>query len=187
MSRRFRVAQIALALLLLGAAAADAARVRVTHRGPRTRVVVRAGFPLHRTLPHVHVRAPRAAVRVAPRVYVAPVRFRAVAVPAPLPEHRVWLGREELREDEGWTDLTMGTDAVGGRLVLQIADGPVRLSFAEVVFENGEAQVVDFDDGVHRAGAYPLLDFDGRRRVDHVRLVARATRGEATLSLHLLS
>ena len=187
MPRLSRLTTLAFALLLLGAASAEAARIRVAHRGHRTRVVVRTGFPLHRTLPHVHVRASRVTVRVTPRVYVAPVAFRAVVVPVPEPEHRVWLGREVLQEDEGWTELTMPADALGGRLVLQIEGGPARLSFAEVVFDNGETQVIDFADQVRRRGAYELLDFDGRRRVDHVRMVAEATRGEATLLLHLLS
>ena len=186
MPRASRLASLLLTLLLLAAASAEAARVRVTHRGHRTRVVVRSGFPLHRTLPHVHVRAPRVAVRVTPRVYVAPVVFRPVVVAAPAPEHRVWMGSEELVGDEEWTELTMSVDAAGSGLLLQVEDGPARLSFAEVVFENGETQVVDFADEVQRRGVYRLLDFDGRRRVDHVRIVARADRENTAIRLHLV-
>lgn len=188
MRRNARLVSLLFALVLLAAAtAAEAARVRVAHRGPRTRVVVRTGFPIHRTLPRVHVRPPRVAVRITPRVYVAPIAFRPVVVAIPAAERRVWSGTEELDGDEEWTELTMNVNATGRGIVLHVEEGPVRLGFAEVVFESGEAQVVDFADRVQRRGVYRLLDFDDPRRIDHVRIVARATDDEATLSLLLVS
>jgi hypothetical protein len=174
-------------LAVLSAAAAEAAKVRVAHRGHHTRVTVRAGFPLRRALPNVHVRAPRVAVRVAPRAYLAPLTFRPLVVAVPVPDRQRWHGEEELDGDEGWTDLTMSVDESGRELVLRVDDGPARISFVEVVFENGDTQVVDFADGTHRQGVYRVLELEQHRRVDHLRLVARAKGDEATLSFHLLS
>jgi hypothetical protein len=45
--------------------------------------------------------------------------------------------------------------------------------------------VVDFNDRVHRPGFYSLLDFADGRKVDHVRLVARAVSADARLALLL--
>ena len=166
---------------------ADARVVRV-RRGPagRVRVTTRPGFPIRRTLPTVVVRGP--VVRVAPRVYLGPVAFTAVALATLPPANvRVWSATEDLDNEDGWTDLNMDIDRRGTRLVLEIDKGPAQISFAEVVFENGEAQVVDFDDKVHRQGAYTLLDFKDGRKVDHVRVVAKAQRDDTEIRVHLVS
>lgn len=167
------------------ASTADAARVRV-RKGPagRTRVTVHTGFPIHRTLPHVVVR-PAPVVRVAPRVYLAPAVFTAAVVTS-VP-NRAWKGSEVLEREDGWTEFTMDVDRRGNKLFLQIDRGAAQVSFAEVVFENGEAQVVDFADGVQRNGVYQLLDFRNGRKVDHVRVVAKATTRESEITLHLAS
>lgn len=175
-----------LALILLSATAGEAARVRVTHKGPRgrrTTVTVRTGFPIRRTLPAVVVR-PAPVVRVAPRVYLAPVVFSA-AVVASLPPNHEWSSSEELDREDGWTDFTMDVDRRGDALFLQIDRGAAQISFAEVVFENGETQVVDFNDRVHRTGTYRLIDFKDGRKVDHVRIVAKANTNESEITLHL--
>lgn len=185
MKRSFPVALLA---LLLFATAADAARVRVTKKGPRgrrTTVTVRTGFPIHRKLPSVVVR-PAPVVRVAPRAYLAPVAFGAVVV-ATLPANREWHGSEELDREDGWTDFTMDVDRRGTKLLLEIDRGAAQVSFAEVVFENGEVQVVDFNDRVHRTGYYELLDFRSGRKVDHVRVIAKASTNESEIKLHLVS
>lgn len=162
---------------------ADAARVRVTKRGRTTSVTVHRGFPIRRTLPtNVVVRTHT--VRVAPRVYLAPVAFTAVAVAA-LPDG-VWTTTELLDRAEGWTDFTMDVDRRGTRLLLDIDRGRAQLSFAEVVFDNGETQVVDFNDRVHTKGIYELVDFRSGRKVDHVRIVARADRENTAIRLHLV-
>lgn len=183
-----------LALLLLVfcvlplATTAEAARIRVRHGARRTTVTVHRGFPLHRTLPHVYVRAPRVAVRVTPRVFLPGVVFGAVVVAAaPTPEARVWRDEAELDPDDGWTEFTMNVDRRGSKLLLEIAKGPAQISFAEVVFENGEAQVVDFNDHAHKLGLYSLLDFKDGRKVDHVRIVAKADSEETEIALHLLA
>jgi hypothetical protein len=174
--------------LVIAATAAEAARVRVTKKGPRgrrTTVTVRTGFPIKRNLPHVVVR-PAPVVRVTPRAYLATVAFGAVVV-ATLPSHREWHGSEALEREDGWTDFTMNVDARGTKLFLQIDRGAAQVSFAEVVFENGDVQVVDFNDRTHRTGAYELLDFRDGRKVDHVRVVARASTRETEITLHLVS
>lgn len=179
-----RTILVALATLLV-ALAADAGRVRVTRRTPRgrTTVTVRTGFPIHRTLPHVVVR-PAPVVRVAPRVYLAPVTFGAVAV-ASLPGNHVWGASEALEREDGWTDFTLNFDRRGDRMFLQIDRGAAQISFAEVVFDNGDAQVVDFNDRVYRKGTYALLDFKDGRRIDHVRVVAQAETKDTGITVHL--
>ncbi len=183
-----RTLSIALLSMFILTTAAEAARVRVTRRGPRGRratVTVRTGFPIRRALPAVVVR-PAPVIRVAPRAYLAPVVFGAVVV-ASLPAHREWHASEELDREDGWTDFTMDVDRRGTKLFLQIDRGAAQVSFAEVVFENGEVQVVDFNDRVHRTGVYQLLDFRDGRKVDHVRVVAKASTNESEIALHLVS
>jgi hypothetical protein len=162
---------------------AEAARVRV-RRGPagRTHVTVTRGFPIRRTLPNVVVRGP--VVRIAPRTYLAPVTFAAVRI-ATLP-HGVWTTTETLDREDGWTDITMDVDRRGTRLLLDIDRGTAQISFAEVVFENGDTQVVDFNDRVHTNGIYELVDFKSGRKVDHVRVVAKADRENTAIRLHLV-
>ena len=187
MTRAIRLVLLFLAVTSL-ASAAGAARVRVVHGPHRTRVAVRTGFPIHRTFPQVVVRAPRVAVRVAPRVYLPPVAFGAVVVAAPIPPDRqVWSDDEDLDRDDEWTDFTMNVDKMGSRLLLQVDHAPAQVSFAEVVFDNGEARVVDFSDKVHRQGVYELLDFAQPRKVDHVRIIGKAAGDETELTLHLVS
>lgn len=189
MKQRIAVVLLALAFVLSGVPQADAARVRVVHTRGRTRVrvTVHAGFPLRRTLPEVVVR-PGVTVRVAPRVYLAPVVFGAVVLATlPPPSARGWTATEQLVRDEGWTDFTMNVDRRGTGLLLEIDRGAAQLNFAEVVFENGDTQVVDFNEKVHGSGAYTLLDFRDGRKVDHVRVVGQAATGESEIRLHLLT
>lgn len=179
---------LALVVATMSLSSADAARVRVVHRGPhRTTVVVHRGFPLRRTLPAVVVRAPAVAVRVAPRVYLAPVVFTAAVIATlPPPAARPWTAAEVLEREDGWTDFTVNVDRRGTGMLLQIDKGAAQVSFAEIVFENGDTQVVDFNDGIHRVGTYSLLDFRDGRKVDHVRVVAKADTRESEIRLHLL-
>jgi hypothetical protein len=183
-----RSLSVALLSVLILTTAAEAARVRVTKKGPRgrrTTVTVRTGFPIRRTLPTVVVR-PAPVVRVTPRAYLAPVVFGAVVV-ASLPANRDWHGTEVLEREDGWTDFTMNVDRRGTKLFLEVDRGAAQVSFAEVVFENGEVQVVDFNDRVHRTGLYELLDFRSGRKVDHVRVIAKASTRETEIKLHLAS
>lgn len=153
---------------------ADAARVRV-RKGPagRTRVTVRTVRPVP-------------VIRVTPRVHLAPVVFTA-AVVTTIPSNQVWRDSEELNRNEGWTEFTMNVDRRGDKMLLQIDRGAAEISTVEVVFDNGEAQLVDFNDRTYGKGIYALLDFKDGRKVDHVRVVAKAESRETEISLHLMS
>jgi hypothetical protein len=185
--KKIVMAALLLGVSLLAVDSADARRVVVRKGGrvTRVRVTVRPGFPIRRTLPNVVVRP--ATVRVAPRVYLAPVAFTAVALAASPAQPRAWSGAETLDRDDGWTDFTIDVDRRGGGLLLEIDRGTAQVSFAEVVFENGEAQVVDFNDRIHATGVYSLIDFKDGRKVDHVRVVAKADSRESVIRLHLLA
>ena len=186
--KRTLVASFVVLSVLLVAVAAEAARVRVVRRPyRRTTVVVHAGFPLNRAFPHVFVRAPLVAFRVAPRLFLPPVVFGAVVVAAPAPAVRVWRDAADLDRDDDWTEFTMNVDKRGSKLLLEVDKGPAQISFAEVVFDNGETQVVDFADKLHPQGIYSLLDFKEGRKVDHVRIVAKAAGDSTAISLHLLT
>ncbi len=184
--RRFLAVSLLVLSTLPVADPAGAAGRRVVHPGRRTVVTVHRGFPLHRRLPHVYVRTPVVAVRTTPRLFLPPVVFGTVVVAAPARDAGIWFGEEKLDRDDGWTELTLNVDRRGNRLLLEIDQAPARISFAEVVFENGEAQVVDFDDRVHAPGTYALLDFKDGRKVDHVRVVAKTEAAASALSLYLL-
>jgi len=182
-----RVVSLFLVTAIVGLPAV-AARVRV-RRGPagRVHVTVQRGFPIHRALPLVVVR-PAPLVRVVPRAYLAPVAFAAVSAAAlPAANHQVWKQTEVLEREDGWTEFTMNVDRRGDRLLLRIDRGAAQISFAEVVFENGDVQVVDFNDATHRSGLYSLLDFKDGRKVDHVRVVAKSDTARSEITLHLVT
>lgn len=144
--------------------------MRVTRTGPhRTRVTVH-------TVRH-------STVRVAPRVYLSPVHFGAVVVTRPAGS---FSAQESLTAKEGWTDFNLDIDRRGTKLYLEIDRGPAKISDVEVVFDNGETQVVDFDDKVHAQGVYTLLDFANGRKIDHVRVVASAAGRETVVRVHLV-
>jgi hypothetical protein len=186
MKKAVIAALLSAAVLLPFAPDSDAARVVRVRKGrhvTRVRVTTRPGFPIRRTFPTVVVR-PGPVVRVAPRVYLGAVAFTAVRI-ASLPPV-TWTAGEDLDREEGWTDFTINVDRRGTRLLLDIDRGAAQISFAEVVFENGEAQVVDFNDSIHRTGVYSLLDFKDGRKVDHVRVVAKADTRESVIRLYLV-
>jgi len=185
-----RSSLLALTVVLAASAASlgeAVTRVRVTHHATHTTVVVHRGFPLHRPLPRVVVVAPRVHVRVAPMVYLPPVVWTATVVAAPAPAQLSWQDSAELAREAGWTDFTLNADARGRKLFIEVGPGSARLNFAEVVFENGDAQVVDFSEHVRPPGLYSLLDFADGRRVDHVRIVAEADSDSARVALRLLT
>jgi hypothetical protein len=188
MRKRIIVAMLSIAAILSITAGAQAARVRVVHtRGNRVRVTVRPGFPIRRTLPEVVIR-PGVAFRVAPRVYLAPVVFTAAVVRSlPPASARSWSDTTTIEREDGWTEFTMNVDRRGSGMLLQIDKGTAQISFAEVVFENGDTQVVDFNDKTHARGIYSFLDFKDGRKVDHVRVVAKADSALSEISMHLVS
>jgi hypothetical protein len=164
-------------------------------RGP---VVINPGWPLKRAPRPVIVRPPRATVRpyVAPRVYLPAIVFGGVVVGMRHDRsHRYgdsdWYSRENLswqdnetlyREDD-WTEFTLDCNARGAKLWFEVLEGRLQVDWAEVVFANGEVQVVEFPERSIGVGIYALLDFRDGRRVDYVRMVGKAVSREAKLSL----
>lgn len=178
-------------LLVLGLSLVEpafAARRVVVKRGPhrRTTVVVHRGWPLRRAARAVVVRPVRVAVRVRPALYLAPVVFVGTAIAvagAPARDILVWEDADTFARDEDWTEITLNADARGTKLWLEMKAGRAQFDWAEIVFENGDAQVVDFNEKTYGPGLYSLLDFKDGRKVDHVRLVARARTDEARVAL----
>ena len=179
-----------LALGLQVSEPAFAARRVIVRRGPhrRTTVIVRRSWPLRRPARVVIVHPARVVVRVEPVRFLAPVLFTGVviaAASAPAHDVLVWEDAETVTRDDDWTEFTLNCDARGAKLWYEVVAGKVQADWAEVVFENGDTQVVDFAEKTHDAGLYPLLDFRDGRKVDHVRMVARARSGEARVALKL--
>jgi hypothetical protein len=133
----------------------------------------------------VVVRPARTTVVVrAPLVFRPAVVWAPAVVVLPAREHLIWEDRETFEKDEEWVDSNFGIDRSGTALLLDV-DGKAQLSFAEVTFENGDVQVVDFNDEIHDKGLYDLLDFKRGRRVMTVRILARSETPETTLRVYL--
>lgn len=162
------------------------ARVVVHRPVAHTRLVVRRGHPIRRVLPStVVVRPARRVVTLnAPVVYLPSRTWNATVVTLPSSERLVWQDSEEIHSDEGWVDTNLGVDGTGNALFIKI-DGLAQLSFAEVVFGNGNVQVVDFNDSAQRAGVYNLLDFSDGRHVNAVRLLAKSNSDDSKLTVYL--
>jgi hypothetical protein len=168
--------------------AAHKSTATTPHAAPaaaRSEIVVGRGWPIHRPLPTVVVRASHAPVRVAAATYLAPVTWHPFIVPRPAPNLLVWHDGDHLAKTDDWTEMTFNTVARGSRLFLEVESGSVQLQFVEVVFANGQSRVVDFQANVREQGFYPVIDFKETRDVDHVRIVARAQSDAAKAVLHL--
>ena len=166
---------------------AFAARVRVVHHGARkTTVVVRRGWPILRPARVAFIRPARYTVRIHPSRYWAPVFFTGVAVASyPASDVIAWEDGETLNRSEDWTEFTLGADSRGKKLWLEVKAGKVQFDWAEVVFENEEAAPVDFREKTYGPGLYEMLDFADGRKVDHVRIMARAKTDEARVVLRM--
>jgi hypothetical protein len=161
-------------------------RAVVRHPAKHTKLVVRTGHPVKRTLPAtVVVRHARKTVAIgAPLVYLPAVAWTRAAVSLPSSERLVWQDSEEIDRDEGWVDANFGVDGSGNALFLQIT-GDAELNFAEVAFANGNVQVLDFNERTHGDGTYKLLDFADGRHVKTVRILARSKSEDTRLTVYL--
>ena len=160
--------------------------VAVRHPVVRTRVVVRPGHPLRRTLPAtVVVRPARRPVTVGyPLVFLPALAWELHKAVLPGSERIVWQDSETIEKDEGWVDANFGVDSIGNALLLQI-DGRSKLNFAEVMFMNGNVQVIDFNEKTSGTGLYSLLDFAGGRHVSTVRILVKSESNESKLAVYL--
>jgi hypothetical protein len=150
----------------------------------RERAVVRPSFPIHREPPRVVVRRHPAPVNVRIVYSTPPVIWRAAPIYRMPYDHWAWEDSEVLQRWEGWTDVVLDVNGRGHSLYLELS-GPTQLDFAEVVFSDGRARVVDFQQRTHRQGIYELMDFRGAPRVDYVRLVARAMAPSVRASVRM--
>lgn len=168
---------------------------------PRAPVVVHPGRKLKGPPRSVIVRPPKGVVRphIAPRVFLPPVVFGGVVVGLRHErrygrdddrgrhgysrERLVWQDTETLYREDEWTEFTLDCNARGTKLWFEVLEGRVKADWAEVVFENGEVQVVEFSEHSLGRGIYELLDFRQGRRVDYVRMVAQTPNQEARLTL----
>ncbi len=182
---------------------AESGRDRVDRqRGPgaavRAPVVTHRNWPLKRAARPVIVRPPRVnvRVRVEPRLFLPPVVFGGVVVSSRHDRRYrddrgysrdglVWQDTETLYREDEWTEFTLDCKARGTKLWFEVGEGRVQMDWAEVVFGNGEVQVVEFPERSLGSGLYILLDFRDGRRVDYVRMVAQANTREAKLTLWL--
>lgn len=185
---KYRALSFFLVLILFGiqalGTAADAAQRR--KRPKRTVVVVHKGFPLRRAPRHVFVHPILRPYRVAPRVFLPLVTWvGVVSTIGPRGDFLVWEDGENLVQEEDWTEFTLNCENTGAKLWLEIVSGRVRFDWAEVAFENGEAQVIEMQESVRDPGFYPLLDFSNGRMVDHVRIIAKAETPEARVVLKM--
>jgi hypothetical protein len=160
----------------------------VVRRGPvrRTTIVVRPAHPIRRVLPRtVVVRPARTAVVFgAPLVFLPAVVWRPAVVAMPPRERILWEESEAIGRDEDWVDCNFGVDKRGGALLLEI-EGAAQLNFAEVTFENGQVQVVDFEDKAQNAGLYRILNFADGRHVKTVRVLAKSSSEESAITIML--
>ena len=175
--------------LSVASPAAAARRVVVVHHGPhRTTVHVYRGWPLARPARVVVVSPATVAVRVTPRVYLRPVVWTGstiVVASHPTADALSWVDGATLVKSDDWTEFTLNCGRRGTKLWYEVANGKVQADWAEVVFLNGQTQVVDFAEHTQDPGLYPLLDFHDGRIVDHVRMVARAKSDDARVALRL--
>ncbi len=182
-----RVVALGLVLMLFGSLAVGVSaspQRRRHHR--RAVVVVHKHFPLRRSLHRVVIHPIIRPYRIAPSVFLPLVNWVGiVSLTYPSSHLYVWEDGETLIQEEDWAEFTLNCDNTGAKLWLEVASGRVMFDWAEVVFENGEAQVLDMGESVRGPGHYPLLDFANGRRVDHVRMVARAESTEAKVVLRM--
>ena len=171
-----------------GAPRAAPPRVGLTSRGGAGHQGHTASSPKNRRLPGIVPRKGSPAVgsvqRVAPVVFLPVLIAPVVLIALPAPDAVVWQEGEGLAPDDQWADTTWDVDAPGNALVMNI-DGQVALDYAEIVFDDGTTQVVDFQSTTMNPGVYSLLDFSEERGVNNVRLVAQALTPTALVNLRL--
>jgi hypothetical protein len=155
---------------------------------PRTVVQVRPGWPIKRPARSVVVHPVRTETHTACSRYVEPISFASAPTPAdaaPTRDMITWEDGEMLQRAEDWTEFTLNCDTPGHRIWLEIPGGRAQFDWAEVVYQNGDSQVVDFGEKTLVPGLYSLLDLADGRVPDHVRVVARARTEEAKVLLRI--
>lgn len=128
---------------------------------------------------------PAVVVRVQPVRFLPVAMWTAAVIAQPAAYVIAWQDSETLSKDDDWSEIVFNSDQRGEKLYLDVVEGKVQFDFAEVVFENGDCQVVDFAEKTHPRGFFLLLDFKDGRKVDHVRLIARSRTEDAKVALFM--
>jgi hypothetical protein len=157
------------------------AAVSAVNANVRVNVHLGVGHPLRRPARTVILRRPVPVVRTRV-VYAAPVVWTRAVVTLPPRDRLVWEDSETFRRREDWVDTSFNVNNRGEALYFRVA-GRAQVDFAEVTFNNGQTQVVDFNEAPLEDGTYRLLDFADGRHVDHVRMVARSRAPESTITV----
>lgn len=155
---------------------------------PRSICSVHEGWPLSRPQRAVVVHPVRTEVHVATSRFAGSTAFSGTvtrADAAPTRDMITWEDGETLLKDEDWTEFTFNCAARGHKLWLEIPAGRPQFDWVEVVFDSGDAQVIDLAEKTCAPGLYALADFSGERAVDHVRVVGRSRTDEAKVTLRM--
>ena len=100
-------------------------------------------------------------------VFLPLVTWGGMAVKSRPPQKAlVWGEGETLAAKEGWTEFTLVCNTRGTRLWLELPAGRAQFDWAEVVFENGEARVVDMREWVRGPGLFRLLALEGAHALE---------------------
>ena len=152
----------------------------------RVGIRVGAGHPLARPGRTVIVRPARPAAVVVrtPIVYAAPVVWTRRVVTLPARDRLLWEDSEIITRREDWVDTTLNVNNRGNALYLNI-EGRSHLDFAEVHFDNGQVQVIDFNNSNVERGTFLLLDFANGRQVNAVRLIAKSQSPRSKITVYL--
>lgn len=178
-----------LSAVMLGLAApahaTHVARPVPSQAPPRGPVVVPRGFPIQRAPVVVYRPRHRHHPHLPPRVFLPLVLWPAVRVSLPPVGWVVWNDEQPLARANGWTELLFDVHE-HGRLLLLDLGGEAELDFAEVTFEDGAVQVVDFGRSLRQPASYQLLPLAPQREIEHVRVVARAAQPRLRLGVRLI-
>lgn len=157
------------------------AAASIVNANVRVNVNLGVGHPLRRPARTVIVRRPAPVVRTKV-VYAAPIVWTRAVVTLPPRDRMVWEDSETFRRREDWVDTFYNVNNRGDALYFRVA-GRAQVDFAEVTFNNGQTQVVDFNEAPLEDGTYRLLDFADGRQVDYVRMVARSRAPQSTITV----
>jgi hypothetical protein len=158
-------------------------------RPPRRPPELHPSWPITRPPREAIERRRRERDRIPPAIFLPPLIFPGIIVDdwrrGYERDRLTWADSETLYRDDEWVEFVLDCNAYGRKLWFEVRDGRVRIDWAEIVFDNGETQVVDFSERSIGPGLYVLLDFPGGRRVDHVRMVAQAASRQVRLLLRM--
>lgn len=178
---------LAITLIGLTACAPLSLEARPMRPRPARRVVVvHPGWPLRRPVRHVVVHPDQRHVRIVPRLYLPPLVFVSILVVERPPHDRiVWEDGETIDRTDDWCEIVLDCNAHGTRLWYEVESGRVQVDWAEVVYTDGSAQVVDFESRTQGPGLYRLLEHHEARSIDHARMIVRSRTTESRIALHM--